>query len=68
MDSLLSTGDVAKLFGVTPDAVLKWIKKGKLPATRTAGGHYRVTREACTALGLEDSNGNGAFPRAQLLH
>jgi excisionase family DNA binding protein len=58
MDSLLSTGEVAKLCGVTPDAVLKWIKKGKLPATRTAGGHYRVSREACAALGLCDSNGN----------
>ncbi len=58
MDSLLSTGEVAKLCGVTPDAVLKWIKKGKLPATRTAGGHYRVSREDCAALGLIDSNGD----------
>ena len=62
MESLLSTGDVAKLFGVTPDAVLKWIKKGRLPATRTAGGHYRVSREACSALGLENSNGNETAP------
>jgi excisionase family DNA binding protein len=58
MGSLLRTGEVAKLCGVTPDAVLKWIKKGKLPATRTAGGHYRVSREACVALGLCDSNGD----------
>ena len=58
MVSLLRTGEVAKLCGVTPDAVLKWIKKGKLPATRTAGGHYRVSREACAALGLCDSNGD----------
>ena len=66
MDSLLSTGDVAKLFGVTPDAVLKWIKKGKLPATRTAGGHYRVSREACGALRLDDANGKeAAAPSAQ---
>jgi excisionase family DNA binding protein len=27
---------------VTPDTVLKWIKKGRLKASRTAGGHYRV--------------------------
>lgn len=60
MDSLLSTGEVAKLCGVTPDAVLKWIKKGKLPATRTAGGHYRVSRAACVALGLCGSNGDDA--------
>ncbi len=51
MDSLLTTGEVARLFGVTPDAVLKWVKKGRLPATRTAGGHYRISREACAALG-----------------
>ena len=43
---LLTTGEVAKLCGVTSDAVLKWIKKGKLPAARTAGGHYRVARQA----------------------
>ncbi|MGD2216690.1 MAG: excisionase family DNA-binding protein [Gemmatimonadales bacterium] len=62
MRSLLRTGEVAKLCGVTPDAVLKWIKQGKLPATRTAGGHYRVSREACAALGLCDPNGDE--PRA----
>jgi excisionase family DNA binding protein len=59
MDALLTTGDVARLCGVTPDAVLKWIKKGKLPATRTAGGHYRVSREACAALGLCASDREG---------
>jgi excisionase family DNA binding protein len=49
---LLTTGEVAKLCGVTPDAVLKWIKSGKLPATRTAGGHYRVARRSLATLGL----------------
>jgi len=39
---LLTTGQAAKLCAVTPDTVLKWIKKGKLNASRTAGGHYRV--------------------------
>ncbi len=39
---LLTTGQAAKLCAVTPDTVLKWIKKGRLAATRTAGGHYRV--------------------------
>ncbi len=38
----LSTGQAAKLLSVTADTVLKWIKKGKLPAVRTAGGHYRI--------------------------
>jgi excisionase family DNA binding protein len=39
---LLTTGQAAKLCAVTPDTVLKWIKKSRLAATRTAGGHYRV--------------------------
>jgi excisionase family DNA binding protein len=41
----LTTGQVARLLSVTPDTVLKWIKKGRVPATQTAGGHYRVARE-----------------------
>jgi excisionase family DNA binding protein len=40
--NLLTTGQAAELCAVTPDTVLKWVKKGKLPATRTAGGHYRI--------------------------
>ena len=38
----MTTGQAATLCAVTPDTVLKWIKKGRLAATRTAGGHYRV--------------------------
>lgn len=49
---LLTTGDVARLCGVTADAVLKWIKSGKLPATRTPGGHYRVSRADLNDLGI----------------
>lgn len=61
MDSeLLTTGEVARLCGVTPDAVLKWIKRGRLPATRTPGGHYRVTRADCTSLGIGEPNGRTA--------
>jgi excisionase family DNA binding protein len=41
---LLSTGEAASLCSVTPDTVLRWIKKGRLQAARTAGGHYRVAR------------------------
>ncbi len=52
VSNLLTTGEVARLCGVTPDAVLKWIKKGKLPATRTPGGHYRVARADCEERGL----------------
>jgi excisionase family DNA binding protein len=39
---LLSTGRAASLCGVTKDSVLKWIRKGKLRAERTVGGHFRI--------------------------
>jgi excisionase family DNA binding protein len=38
------------MLGVTPDTVLKWIKRGKLVAMRTAGGHYRIPREQLDCL------------------
>ena len=39
---LLTTGQAAKLCEVVPDTILKWIRKGRLRGTRTAGGHYRI--------------------------
>jgi excisionase family DNA binding protein len=38
----LTTGEAAGLCSVQPDTVLKWIKKGRLRAVRTAGGHHRI--------------------------
>lgn len=46
----LSTGEAAALCSVNPDTVLKWIKKGRLAATRTAGGHYRIDEHDLAAL------------------
>jgi excisionase family DNA binding protein len=42
----LTTGEAAALCSVTPDTVLKWIRAGKIPAYRTAGGHHRIPRSA----------------------
>lgn len=58
----LTTGDVAKLTGVTRTTVLHWIKSGKLRAAlTTAGGHYRIA-EADLAEFLKE---RGAPPQAQ---
>jgi excisionase family DNA binding protein len=42
---LLSTGEAAKICAVTSDTVLKWIHSGRLPATRTPGGHHRISKD-----------------------
>jgi excisionase family DNA binding protein len=47
---LYSTFQAAKVLGVSPDTVLKWIKAGKLPASRTLGGHYRIRRDTIAEL------------------
>ncbi len=64
----LTTGQAAKLCSVTPDTVLKWIRKGRLDAARTAGGHFRIRREALDGLirdgrtTLRDSTTSDAHP------
>lgn len=41
---LLTPAEVALLFRVDPKTINRWAKAGKLPCTRTIGGHrrYRV--------------------------
>lgn len=36
---------VAKIFCVSREVVIMWIKNGILPAITTPGGHYRVSNE-----------------------
>ncbi|MCL4403087.1 MAG: helix-turn-helix domain-containing protein, partial [Acidobacteria bacterium] len=65
--SMLTTGKAAHLCSVQPDTVLKWIKKGRLPATRTAGGHYRVAeRDLLLFLSQHGANGTGREENAAL--
>ena len=69
----ISTGKAARLLSVTPDTVLKWIKKGKIAARRTAGGHYRIAQKSIDELlsneidaprdnGGDGSNGSDSLP------
>lgn len=51
----LSTGQVARRLGVTPDTVLKWIKSGLLQAVRTAGGHYRIAEDDVDTLARSEA-------------
>jgi excisionase family DNA binding protein len=42
---LLTPGEVAKLFRVSPKTVARWSRQGTLAEIRTAGGHRRFRKE-----------------------
>ncbi len=42
LDRLLKTRDVAKVLGVSPSTVKRWVDSGALPAARTVGKHRLV--------------------------
>ena len=42
MERLYRTGEAAKLLGVHPMTLRRWIKTGKVKAKRTVGGEFRV--------------------------
>lgn len=46
----LSTGAIGKLLRVDRTTVWGWIRSGILPAERTVGGQYRVSRDALVSL------------------
>jgi excisionase family DNA binding protein len=37
----MTTGEVAKMLGISPKTVARWAKEGKLPHLVTLGGHRR---------------------------
>jgi excisionase family DNA binding protein len=47
----LSLPETARVLGVSEKTVRRWIRDGKLPATRLATfhGHFRIPREAVLA-------------------
>ena len=46
MAGYLKTAEVADLLHVSPKTVTRWAKDGKLPHSRTLGGHRRFPAEA----------------------
>lgn len=63
----LTTGKAARLCAVKPDTVLKWIKKGRLRASRTPGGHYRVDEHDVALLLSRDPKRDQAFEENAVL-
>ena len=48
--SYLRTYEVAALLHVSPKTVTRWAKEGKLPHSRTLGGHRRYPEDKIRAL------------------
>ena len=61
----LTTGKAARLLGVEPDTVLKWIKRGKLRASKTTGGHHRIDAREVDRLLHARASGNSAMTPEQ---
>lgn len=40
----MAPGAVARLLGVHPGTVTRWVEEGRLKAIRTPGGHRRIAR------------------------
>ncbi len=49
----LKTAEVAELLHVSPKTVTRWAKDGKLPHSRTLGGHRRFPGDQITKLAEE---------------
>jgi excisionase family DNA binding protein len=49
----LKTAEVAEILHVSPKTVTRWAKDGKLPHSRTLGGHRRFPAEAIEELAKE---------------
>ena len=47
---LLTPGEVAEIFRVTPKTVSHWADAGRLPCVRTPGGHRRFRESEVHAL------------------
>jgi excisionase family DNA binding protein len=41
---VLTTSEVSRLLGVSPNTVTRWAREGRLPCRLTLGGHHRFER------------------------
>ena len=56
-DDLLTSAEVASLFGVDRRTVVLWAKRGRIPALRTPGGQHRFRAEEIRTLLERNENG-----------
>jgi excisionase family DNA binding protein len=59
---LLTSAEVASLFGVDRRTVVLWAKRGRIPALRTPGGQHRFRAEEIRRLLDMGGDTNGVEP------
>jgi excisionase family DNA binding protein len=59
-DDLMTSAEVANLFGVDRRTVVLWAKRGRIPALRTPGGQHRFRADEIRGLLERHEGGNGA--------
>ena len=55
---LLTSAEVASMFGVDRRTVVLWAKRGRIPALRTPGGQHRFRAEEIRELLARVENGD----------
>lgn len=48
-----TTGEAARILGISFRTIKRWIYSGKINAVKTAGGHYRIPKETIDRLSVE---------------
>ena len=60
---LLTTAEVAVIFGVKPDTIRNWVDKSKLWVAKTPGGQYRFRDFDVLALNQVRVRAQGRLPQ-----
>jgi excisionase family DNA binding protein len=62
LPDVLTTSDVSRLLGVSPNTVTRWAREGRLPCRLTLGGHHRFERQVIER--IRETLNRVAFDRA----
>jgi excisionase family DNA binding protein len=62
----MTGGEVARIFFVDAKTVARWAKSGKLPSTRTLGGHRRYRKADVVKLLEQPGDPSPAAPEAEV--
>jgi len=63
--AVLTTSEVSRLLGVSPNTVTRWAREGRLPCRLTLGGHHRFERQAIE--GIREGLNRTGGPEAALV-